>query len=128
MATAAKPKILIIEDELLPAMVLQIYLEEMGYSVCGLISDPDEILPTATREHPALVLIDANLHGKLVGVAMATLLKERLNIPSILISGYPEKDILGTSPAPGVVAFHPKPYLKELLKSQVAQALHELKT
>jgi len=108
-------RLLIVEDEVLSAMLLQNLLEDLGYVVCDLVTRAEDILPVAEREKPALILMDANLHGEMAGIPSARLIFQKLGIPSILVSGYPEKDLQKPTPGSGIIGFHPKPYDKRLL-------------
>lgn len=116
-------KIAIVEDEMLSAIVLKHFLEEVGYVVSGIVSSENALLSLVATEKPHLILMDANLFGKRVGVQYAQTVFERFSIPSILISGYPEQDALKNSYPSGVVAYHAKPYQKERLKKQIQDCL-----
>ena len=101
------PKILlIVEDQILLAMVLRDELEDGGYRVLELVGRHQKAMALAREGKPDLALVNIGLaHGD-DGVALAQDLKA-LGIPVLFISGQPDKARLARGVA---VASLSKPY------------------
>jgi CheY-like chemotaxis protein len=63
--------VLIVEDEALPAMLLQGFLEDAGHVVVGWATSSDEATQLAQRTRPDLAFIDLHLADGLTGVKVA---------------------------------------------------------
>ena len=82
-------RILVVEDEVLIAMLLETALEDAGCVVVGPFARLDEALEAARRGDFDAALLDVNLGGEKV-FPVAELLAAR-NIPFLLLSGYGDK-------------------------------------
>ena len=101
------PKILlIVEDQILLAMVLKDELEDGGYRVLELAVRHQEALGFAREVKPDLALVNIELADGDDGVALAGDLKA-LGVPVLFISGQPDRARLAK--AVGIASF-PKPY------------------
>ncbi len=83
---------MVVEDELLVAMLIEDALREQGYDVVGPFTNLPDALAAAGRESADVALLDVNLRGERV-YPVAELLEAR-GIPFLLLSGY------GTSAVP----------------------------
>jgi DNA-binding response OmpR family regulator len=101
------PKILlIVEDQILLAMVLKDELEDGGYRVLELAIQHQEALGIAREVRPDLALVNIELANGDDGVALAGDLKA-LGIPVLFISGQPNRARLAR--AVGIASLS-KPY------------------
>ena len=101
------PKILlIVEDQVLLAMVLKDELEDGGYRVLELAMRHQEALGLAHEVKPDLALVNIDLASGDDGVALARDLKA-LDVPVLFISGQPDRARLAKAVA---IASLPKPY------------------
>jgi DNA-binding response OmpR family regulator len=82
-------RILLVEDELLVAMLLESILEDENCTTVGPYSDLGSALDAAHRETVDAALLDVNLAGKMV-FPVAEVLASR-GIPFLLLSGYGTK-------------------------------------
>lgn len=90
LALAGK-RVLIVEDELLVALMIEDFLEEFGCTVIGPCSSVEAALLAVRTEAPDLALLDVNLSGERV-YPVAEALAER-RIPFLFLSGYGEEAI-----------------------------------
>lgn len=60
-----KPKILVVEDEIIVAVNLGQKLKKLGYELVGITSSGEEAIQKAEENHPDLVLMDINIEGNL---------------------------------------------------------------
>ena len=89
-----KPKILVVEDEVLIAMQIKSILEEEGYEVVINIYSVEDAIQHIEAQTPLIVLIDINLNKNKDGVDLGRYLLEKNNIPYIYITSYSNKTTL----------------------------------
>lgn len=110
MDVPAIPKLrktlLIVEDDILPAMALRDELEDAGYHVLDLTERHQEAIDAARRSAPDLALVNIQLHGRDDGIALAGELKV-MGIPVLFISGQVSRRLSSETAAIGSM---PKPY------------------
>jgi signal transduction histidine kinase len=119
IAHAAAPssnRILVIDDNLLAARTLQIFLEEKGYKV-ELAATGPQGLEKARRFLPQVVLCDIGLPG-LDGYSVARRLREELGVDKMIliaVSGYGQEEDQERAKSAGFDAYLIKPIsLKDL--------------
>jgi DNA-binding response OmpR family regulator len=87
-ATLAGCRVLVVEDEVLVAMLLETALEDENCTIVGPCAALSEALEAARGETLDVALLDINLNGELV-FPVAEVLAER-GVPFLLLSGYGE--------------------------------------
>lgn len=97
---------MIVEDEVLVAMILRDELADAGYEVLDLTDRHAEALEVARTSRPDLALVNIQLAGRDDGIALAENLKT-LGIPVLLISGQISRARSAQTVAIGSL---PKPY------------------
>jgi len=110
--------LLIVEDDILPAIDLKEELEESGFLVMDLTSRPHEALAAARDDKPDLALVNIELHGRDDGIGLATQFKA-MGIPVLFISGQVSRARTARTVAVGSL---PKPYHP----ADIAMAVHYL--
>jgi len=106
-ANPARPRtLLIVEDDVLPAMALRDELEDAGYHVLDLTARHQEALLAAQEHHPGLALVNIQLQGRDDGIVLAEALKA-MGIPTLFISGQISRARSARTVAIGSL---PKPY------------------
>jgi DNA-binding response OmpR family regulator len=98
--------LLIVEDDVLPAMALRDALEDAGYHVLDLTGRHQEALSVARQRKPDLALVNIMLHGHDDGIRLARDLKA-MDIPVLFISGQVTRE---KSRATVAIGSLPKPY------------------
>jgi AraC-like DNA-binding protein len=83
-----RPKILIVEDELLIAKDISIILEGEGYETVIGITTVNEAIEIVNQENFVLVLIDINLRSNSDGVDLGNFLLKKDTIPFIYITSH----------------------------------------
>ena len=102
--------ILIIEDEFLIARDLSRIIEQMGYSVCGVVGNADAAIDVAASQKPSLLLADLQLaDGEFGGVRAAEQIALSADIPVVFVTAYPNMAIESSVKSPLIVRkpFHP---------------------
>ncbi len=118
-----KPRILIVEDELVVAMDLQMTLREAGYSVGEPVGTAEEAIQRAREECPDLILMDISLSDLTDGLDAAASIKEKCDLPIVFITGWSDPSILSRAVeiSPGGCLL--KPVAAEDLLQVVANAI-----
>ena len=83
-----KPKLLIVEDELIVALGFQMRFQKMGYEVCETVSNGNKVISIVEKENPDIILMDINIQGERDGIEIAKEIKSRFNTPVVFQSGY----------------------------------------
>jgi CheY-like chemotaxis protein len=118
-------KILIVEDEAIPAMELQLIVESLGYAA-SITTTGEEAVLLAGRENPGVVLMDINLDGEMDGIRAAEKISLELGIPVIFMTGYSNEDMLEEARSIKPSEILSKPLNIEKLKSAVKAALEKI--
>jgi DNA-binding NtrC family response regulator len=123
-----KTRILIVEDHFVEAVNLRIILDKAGYDVCSIASSYGEALTIIKDEKPAMVLLDIHLQGKLTGIDLAKVLREK-NIGFVFLSANSDKRTLNAAKMTRPYGFLVKPFREKdvLTTLDVAWYLHQEK-
>jgi DNA-binding response OmpR family regulator len=84
--TPRQPRILIIEDEAILALILEEYLAESGFEISGVAGRLDMALTLIGRDVSDAAILDANLAG--VSSAPAASALTARGVPFVVVSGY----------------------------------------
>lgn len=109
-------KILIIEDEIFPALHLEAVLQELGCTVVGIAPDSARALKLAEEGRADLALVDLNLRDGLTGPALARQIATQYGAKVLFLTANPSQAPLDFDGALGVV---PKPFDDEAVKHAV---------
>lgn len=85
-------QVLIIEDEVVIAWMIEGLLEDMGFTSIAIAADGAEALRLVEARPPALIISDINLGGGPDGVQTVAEIRSRLVSPVIFVSGYASAD------------------------------------
>lgn len=80
-------KVLIVEDEMIIAMLIERMVSNMGHQVIDKVSSGEEAIKKALEYSPDLILMDIRLKGEMDGIDAIGKIQEKMNIPVIYISG-----------------------------------------
>lgn len=122
-----KPKVLIVEDELVIAFDIQEQLQAEGYeAIMNITSVPEAI--AYLNEHPVdLVLLDINLKKDQDGVALGKYLLQKDTIPFIYLTSYSDKTTLERVNETRPYGYIVKPFKPEDLTTMVSVVLNNYK-
>ena len=115
--------LLIVEDEILPAMALRDELEDAGYRVMDLTDRQEDALDAVRDCKPALALVNIKLHGRDEGIGLARALQAQ-GIPVVFISGQTGR---ARSARTVAIGSFPKPYSAAEMVEAVGYLLAHLK-
>lgn len=112
----AKKRVLIVEDQMLIALALEMDVENLRYSVCGIAASAAEAVELADRHRPDFILMDVRLAGDTDGVEAAGEINERFAIRSLYLTAQIDertRDRMSDTNSLGVL---PKPYSPQDLR------------
>ncbi len=109
-----KLKILLAEDEYLVLMGLKSDLEELGHEIIAEATDGESAVRNALEFKPDLIIIDINMPN-MDGIEAIKNINKELVIPSIIVTGYSDRELVERATETGVFAYLIKPVdIKEL--------------
>jgi CheY-like chemotaxis protein len=124
MVTAgSKCPILVVEDEPLVSGYICEVLETFDFIVSGCASSGPEAIALAEQDRPRLAVIDIKLSGPANGIAVAQILRDQFDVPTIFLSGYWSDELIEQARAASPLALLAKPFLPSQLYDAVQQAL-----
>lgn len=118
-----KPKILIVEDELLIAKNLSRKLEKIGYLVVDIVSSGQAAIERAAETKPDLILMDIVIKGDMDGIETAAKIHEKLDIPVIYTTAYADDNTLDRAEKTGSYGYAIKPFKERDLHATIKMAL-----
>jgi cellulose synthase/poly-beta-1,6-N-acetylglucosamine synthase-like glycosyltransferase/CheY-like chemotaxis protein len=121
-----RPRILIVEDEIITAMDLATQLEDKGYLVMDTVATGKEAIEKAELFRPDLVLMDIVLSGELDGIEVAEKIHD-LDIPIVYLSAYTDKTTVERAKKTFPYGYLPKPYQIDELYSTLETAMQQHK-
>jgi len=114
-ASAAAPRVLVVEDEYLIRMLLEDMLDELGYEVAAAVGTISEAGQIAANGDFNAAILDVNLDGQEI-YPVADILAKR-GLPFVFVTGYGERSL--PEPYRGRPALQ-KPFQSEQLKTALA--------
>jgi len=116
-----QPRILIVEDDAVTALLLSNVMAEMGCEVCGLASTGPRGVALADYYRPDLALVDVRLAKGTDGMKAARQMRKELKVDVVLITGSTPDDMDGEEDLPLVR----KPFDTIQIKSAVRRMLEK---
>jgi two-component system, response regulator PdtaR len=115
-------RILIAEDESVPRMDLREMLNNLGYAVVGEAADGRAAINLARELRPDLVIMDIKM-PEVDGITAAKVLTEERIAPVLVITAYPQKELVDGAKDAGVLAYVTKPFGEAQIVPAVEVAL-----
>ena len=110
-------KILIVEDEIIPANYLKKVLMHEGYELLPIVSKGQEAINMARRESPDIILMDVMLKDHISGCdAALTISQENPNILIVFLTAFSDNEMIDFAVKSKAFGYLLKPYRdKEIL-------------
>ncbi|MBT9507532.1 response regulator [Rhodoferax sp.] len=125
---AAKPRILVVEDEIIVARDIAAQLQELGYQAVGHASYGEEAIALAGQLRPDLVLMDIQLAGAMDGIAAAQAIREQYALPIVFLTAFAADDTLARAKLTEPYGYVLKPFSQRELRTVLEMALYKHKT
>lgn len=119
-------KILVAEDEYLCLMGLKANINALGHTVIAEATDGIEAVELACKEKPDLIIMDINMPA-MDGIEAIKRINKTLFIPSIIVSGYHDEDLIKRATEQGVLCYLIKPIDLADLKAAIQITLARFK-
>jgi DNA-binding NarL/FixJ family response regulator len=123
---AAKPRILLVEDDYLVGMEIEAGLRDAGCEVIGVAVTAEQAVMLAEAGRPRLVVMDIRLAGDRDGIDAALEIHRRLGIRSLFASAHGDEDVRARATAAEPLGWIGKPYRVPALVRAVKDALGRL--
>jgi len=118
-------KILIVEDEPNYSDTLEMFVDEIGYEVCGVADNGAAAIEYFDAQTPDLVLMDINITGSLSGIDLARIFQGKREIPIIFITSFDDKLTFDQAKLSSPFAYLIKPFKPEELERTIELALYQ---
>ncbi len=105
-------KILVVEDEMIIAAKISMFLTELGYEVTGILPRAEEALLQLVENAPDIALLDIQLKGSMDGIALAQVMQKEHQIPVIFLTANSDDATFQRAKAAKPYAFLVKPFKK----------------
>ena len=118
-------RILIVEDEGIPAKGLEKKLTYLGYTVCGIAVSGEEAITKALETHPDLVLMDIVLKGNIDGIEAAKRIHSSTKIPIVYLTAHSDKATLTQAMVTEPMGYLVKPIEETALRTAIEIAFYK---
>ena len=122
--TASKPRVMIVEDEIITAEHLAVFVESMGFEVCANITSGEKAVEETKRVRPDLVLMDIVLKGGLDGITSAQRIRSIREVPVVFLTGHADRIIAQRDSLSGPFGYVLKPIQEKQLIVAIEMAMH----
>ncbi|MGB3403622.1 MAG: response regulator [Microcoleaceae cyanobacterium] len=118
-------KILIVEDELIPATNIARNLKKKGYIVLSLVKSGEAAIEKITQEQPDLILMDIHLQGKISGIEAAQEILKHYQIPIIYLTAYSDQATLDQAQQTNPSGYLIKPFKTQQIYEMIETVLQQ---
>lgn len=110
-----KNRLLIVEDEAIPAMMLKQEMEKAGYEVFKPVATGETAVEVARKNRFDLVLMDINLAGRMDGIEAAAQIMSFSDTPIVFVTGFSDETVKQRANALKPAGFLTKPITASVL-------------
>ena len=118
--------VLIVEDELINAKVLQNFLVEKGYVVMGVVTTGEAAVDFVAKNKPDIILMDIELADKMNGIEAAEIINKNDNIPILYLTSQTSKKIVDKARETQPVGYVIKPFSPMQLEITMEMAIKKI--
>lgn len=118
-----KPKIFIVEDEIMISESMTVMLEDLGYEVLGTSITAEDGFDQILRMHPDFALLDISLRGEKDGIWLGERIKETIGIPFMFLTSFGDKETIVQAMNTSPYGYLVKPVEKQNLFAGIEVAL-----
>lgn len=110
-------KILIVEDDMILAMVNKKYVELLGHKVVQSVRTGQDAIDAVKTHNPDLILMDIRIEGEMDGIEAMEEIRKFSNIPVVYLTGNSESSTKQRAEQTNMLAFCIKPVSMDDLKA-----------
>lgn len=119
-----RARILVVEDDPVVALSLRGQLGALGYELVGQTGSGAESIRLAEQLQPDLTLMDIQLDGDMDGVEAARVIRERLSLPVVYLTGLSHSQVIERAKVTEPYGYILKPCEARELHIVIEMALH----
>ena len=119
-AVRLSPRVLVVEDEMVVAMLVEDMLGELGYTVAGVAARIDDAIDIVEQGDLDLAILDVHLNGRLVFPVVDALMSR--NVPFVFATAYGERGVPEHYRRGPILQ---KPFHADELEGALSQALED---
>jgi DNA-binding response OmpR family regulator len=123
-----QPRILVVEDEYLVAMMVENDLDEAGFNIVGIANSADKAVAMALAERPDLIIMDIRLIGERDGIDAALEIFTKTGIRCLFATAHGDAQSKTRAATASPLGWLQKPYGRAALIGAVSHAIDQLKT
>jgi PAS domain S-box-containing protein len=123
-----RKRIFIVEDQRLIAADLENTLRKLGYDVVGNAPSGEMAIERTVTARPEVVLMDIRLQGELDGIAAATAIRQRLDVPVVYLTAYADEETIARAKLTGPFGYVVKPFNERELRAAIEIAVYKHET
>jgi PAS domain S-box-containing protein len=120
-----KPRILVVEDEVIVARDICQQLTEQGYEAVAHTPHAEAAIELAEKLHPDLVLMDVSLAGAMDGITAAREIRERFAVPVVFLTAFTSRETLDRAKEVEPFGYIIKPFSEQELRTAIEIALYK---
>ncbi len=118
-------KVLIVEDDMIIAMVLERMIVKLNYTVLDKVITGEEAISSAIHHEPDLILMDIQLKDGTDGITAMEKIREQSSVPVIYITGNSDQYFMNRAKATDFVDYLVKPIQMSDLAESISRAFGE---
>lgn len=118
-----KVKIMVVEDEMIIAAKVAMFLSELGYEVTGILPGAEEAIAHMEYHQPDLALLDIQLGGPMDGIDLGKQLGASHHLPVIFLTANADDKTFERAKQAQPFAFLQKPFRKMELQRTLELAI-----
>jgi PAS domain S-box-containing protein len=123
-----KPRILIVEDEVVVAIDVESRLRALGFEVTGRVATGAAGIQEACERRPDLVLMDIRLKGGMDGIEAANEIRTRTGLPVVFLTAHADDRTVERAKLSEPFGYLLKPFQDRELKTAIEIALYRQRT
>lgn len=121
-------RVLIVEDEPLIAIDIEATLNNIDFSVSGMVHTYDDAIAELKNNTPDIVLLDVNLEDEKDGIDIGTHIHEKYQLPFVYLTSYADKATLDRAKKTRPAGYIVKPFEEKDLLAGLEIALYNFST
>ncbi|GEM_PF-3197790 len=125
MTVKTKPRILIVEDEIIVAFAIEETLNNSHYQVMTSVESGEKAIKYLENEQVDAVLMDIRLSGNLDGITTAQLIRDRFKIPVVFLTAYSDTKTLSRAKITEPYGYIVKPFKDQDLLCNLEIAIYK---
>ena len=125
LTTVKRPRILVVEDEVIIARDIAMQLVNLGYEVVGNTTRGDQAVCLAGELRPDLVLMDIQLDGPMDGITAAQVIRTQYSLPVVFLTAFAADEVLARAKLSEPYGYILKPFSERELQTVLEMAVYK---